>query len=118
MSINRNAVVESALAVLLLLGSSVRAMAQDTAPDLHMLLNLDLFSVQPPASSGAAIPDGRAAGTSMLEQIRTLSAMGYLDNGGQSGVRTSSMGHDAAPSPWSGGAVEQDQTPNQNGDPL
>lgn len=43
--------------------------AHDGAPDPRMLLNLDLFS------RGADTDSGNG---SMLEQIRTLQAMGYL----------------------------------------
>ncbi|HEY2107671.1 MAG TPA: hypothetical protein VGH29_17860 [Candidatus Binataceae bacterium] len=46
--------------------------AHDHAPDPTMLLNLDLF-----ASAGSQGPD--ATNTSMLEQIQTLRAMGYLN---------------------------------------
>jgi len=56
-----------------------RASAQDAPPDLRMLMNLDLF--EPRASQGA---NGAAAASpaddSMLDQIRTLDAMGYLGN--------------------------------------
>jgi|HubBroStandDraft_2_1064218.scaffolds.fasta_scaffold1622147_2 hypothetical protein len=46
--------------------------AHDHAPDPTMLLNLDLF-----ASGGSRGSDG--TNTSMLEQIQTLRAMGYLN---------------------------------------
>ena len=46
--------------------------AYDHAPDPTMLLNLDLF-----AAGGSQGPGG--TNTSMLEQIQTLRAMGYLN---------------------------------------
>lgn len=48
--------------------------ANDHAPDPTMLLNLDLFA------SGSNQNPG-ADNTSMLEQIQTLRAMGYLNGG-------------------------------------
>jgi len=46
--------------------------AQSHAPDPRMLLDLDLFA---PANN-----EGGPAQNSMLDQIRTLRAMGYLNN--------------------------------------
>ncbi len=46
--------------------------AHDHAPDPTMLLNLDLFA----SGSGQ---DSGGTNTSMLEQIQTLRAMGYLN---------------------------------------
>jgi hypothetical protein len=48
--------------------------AQEGAPDPRMLLNLDLFAS---ASNQTAPADG--ASYSMLDQIQTLRAMGYLN---------------------------------------
>lgn len=48
--------------------------AQEQPPDPTMLLNLDLFA-SPSDSAGPAAHGGAG---SMLDQIRTLSAMGYL----------------------------------------
>lgn len=61
-----------------LLGSVSAAEAQQPPPDLNMLLNLDLFGA--PASEPN--PDAASPDASMLDQIRTLDAMGYLSDGG------------------------------------
>ena len=63
----------------LALGQAPAARAQDEAPDLRMLLNLDLFG----RSQEERAPDQRAdpqasAAPSMLDQIQMLRAMGYL----------------------------------------
>jgi hypothetical protein len=53
--------------------------AQDSnPPDLQMLLNLDLFRPQ----SQQSMPEtpGAASSDSILDQIRTLNALGYLGN--------------------------------------
>src|SRR5579862_1360698 len=57
-----------------------RASAQDAPPDLRMLMNLDLF--EPRANQGANGAAAAASPTddSLLDQIRTLDAMGYLGN--------------------------------------
>ncbi len=60
-------------------GETRRTWAQEPPPDLHMLMNLDLFEPR------HDIPQGAAAATSpdddsMLDQIRTLDKMGYLGN--------------------------------------
>lgn len=73
------------VAAIVLIGTTVvcgetrRTRAQEPPPDLHMLMNLDLFE---PRHNN---PQGAAAGTSpaddsMLDQIRTLDKMGYLGN--------------------------------------
>jgi len=59
-------------AAIFLLGTRV-SWAHDGAPDPRMLLNLDLFG----AASGN---NSSGAQNSMLEQIQTLRAMGYLSN--------------------------------------
>jgi len=58
------------------------ASAQDTTPDLRMLMNLDLFEPRANGANGAPAPAaaGAPADDSMLNQIRTLDAMGYLGN--------------------------------------
>jgi hypothetical protein len=50
--------------------------AQDQPPDLQMLLNLDLFgkAAGGEPAAGESAPDP----SSLLDQIRTLDAMGYL----------------------------------------
>jgi hypothetical protein len=56
------------------LGKAAVARAQDETPDLRMLLNLDLFGR---SQEQRANPQASPA-PSMLEQIQTLRAMGYL----------------------------------------
>jgi hypothetical protein len=51
------------------------AAAQDQPPNLRMLLNLDLFAAHPPNTNGAQAPGND---DSMVDQIRTLNALGYL----------------------------------------
>ena len=57
-----------------------RASAQDAPPDLRMLMNLDLFEPRHNGAQGAPAPAGSPTDDSMLDQIRTLDAMGYLGN--------------------------------------
>jgi hypothetical protein len=52
--------------------------AQDSAPpDLHMLLDLDLFRSLQRGEKGW---EGSSSNDSTLDQIRTLNALGYLGN--------------------------------------
>ena len=73
-------------AIVLLIGTTVvcgetrRTWAQDPPPDLHMLMNLDLFEPRHNSPQGAAPPATSPADDSMLDQIRTLDKMGYLGN--------------------------------------
>lgn len=53
------------------------ASAADNPPDINMLLNLDLFG-----ASRADSPADTNQSASMLDQIRTLDAMGFLDGAG------------------------------------
>lgn len=63
----------SAMFLALLISSAPAAQAQnDQPPDLNMLLNLDLFKPNPNAATQSG-GDG-----SMLDQIQTLNALGYL----------------------------------------
>jgi hypothetical protein len=68
------------IASMLLVGKGRPVAAQEKAPDLRMLLNLDLFDAQSADSSAVAPTDADSAGMglSMLDQIRALNAMGYL----------------------------------------
>ena len=61
-------------------GETRRTWAQDPPPDLHMLMNLDLFEPRHNNPQGAAPPATSPADDSMLDQIRTLDKMGYLGN--------------------------------------
>ena len=97
------------LASMLLIGKGRRVEAEEQAPDLRMLLNLDLFGTQPTDGSADAEDPGTAP--SMLDQIRALNAMGDL--GGAPGdqppaTSTGASGAPEAPTerPW--------QDPSQN----
>ncbi len=71
----------SAMLLAVLLSSAPPAQAQtqnDSPPDLHMLLDLDLFKPNP----NAAAQNSAGGDGSMLEQIQTLSALGYLGPNG------------------------------------
>ncbi|MGA8644304.1 MAG: hypothetical protein WB650_20545 [Candidatus Binatus sp.] len=78
------------MAALVLIGTMVvcgearRASAQDATheapPDLRMLMNLDLFEPRHNNAQGAPAAAASPSDDSMLDQIRTLDAMGYLGN--------------------------------------
>jgi len=72
----RNLVVIGLLAGALILPATRKVEAQESPPDLRILLNLDLFKSPPP--SDAQSGQGQGTGDSMLDQIRALNAMGYL----------------------------------------
>jgi len=95
------------LASMLLLGKSRWVAAQEQAPDLRMLLNLDLFGAQPSGSpaNAPANPNNSGTGPSMLEQIRALNAMGFL-GGAKTGQPAS------APAPADNGGAPRN--PPQN----
>ena len=61
-------------------GETRRTRAQEPPPDLHMLMNLDLF--EPRHNQPQAAPPSAASSSddSLLDQIRTLDSMGYLGN--------------------------------------
>ena len=65
-----------------LCGETRRTWAQEPPPDLHMLMNLDLFEPRHTNPQGAAAPATSPTDDSMLDQIRTLDAIGYLGNPG------------------------------------
>jgi hypothetical protein len=99
------------LASMLLLGKSRWVAAQEQAPDLRMLLNLDLFGAQPSGSPAnvPANPNDSGTGPSMLEQIRALNAMGF-----RGGAKTGQPA--AAPAPAGNGSAPRNspQNPPQN----
>ena len=77
------------VAAMVLIGTTVvcgetgRASAQyEPPPDLRMLMNLDLFEPRHNNAQGAPAPAASPGDDSMLDQIRTLDAMGYLGNHG------------------------------------
>ena len=61
-------------------GETPRTWAQEPPPDLHMLMNLDLFEPRHNRPQGAAAPATSQADDSLLDQIRALDSMGYLGN--------------------------------------
>jgi hypothetical protein len=61
-------------------GETRRTRAQEPPPDLHMLMNLDLFEPRHNSPQGAATSATSPTDDSLLDQIRTLDAMGYLGN--------------------------------------
>src|SRR5713101_1640231 len=83
-----------ACAAVLSAGDGSHAAAQDEAPDLRMLLNLDLFG------RSQERPMGASPQASMLEQIRALRAMGYLGGANQTTATATNP-----PPPGSGGNV-------------
>ena len=74
------------VAAIVLIGTTVvcgetrLARAQEPPPDLHMLMNLDLFEPRHNNPQGAAAPAASPTDDSLLDQIRTLDKMGYLGN--------------------------------------
>src|ERR1700722_11723667 len=74
------------VAAIVLIGTTVvcgetrRTWAQEPPPDLHMLMNLDLFEPRRNNLQGAAAPATSPTDDSLLDQIRTLDKMGYLGN--------------------------------------
>ena len=99
------------LVSMLIVGKSRRVEAQEKAPDLRMLLNLDLFGAQP-SGSNADEPsdDGNSAkGPSLLDQIRALNSMGYLGGkpGGESPVLAPGGGAPPSPADDDEGEVPQ-----------
>lgn len=85
-----------------------QAAAQDDQPDFRMLMNLDLFASPPSELKGAPeTKDAPAPGSddSMLEQIRALSAMGYLGDNPDS-ARTAGPGNAAGDRAPAGPSIE------------
>ncbi|MGA9723678.1 MAG: hypothetical protein WBQ86_14560 [Candidatus Binatus sp.] len=81
MKLRRKATAIMLSAAMLVGTETGRISAQDTTPDLRMLMNLDLFEPRTNEAKGA--PSSAASSSpptddSMLTQIRTLDAMGYL----------------------------------------
>lgn len=58
--------------------ASAQNATQEAPPDLRMLMNLDLFEPSHNSAQGAPAPAASPGDDSMLDQIRTLDAMGYL----------------------------------------
>ena len=87
--------------------------AQDDPPDFRMLMNLDLFAPRPgDVPAAPEIKDAPApADDSMLDQIRALSAMGYLGgNHNPAGyVAPGNLGGEPAPSSAPAEGIEGEQ---------
>ena len=80
MKLRRKAAAIMLVTVMLVGTETGRTPAQDSAPDLKMLMNLDLFEPRHNDAKYAAEPAASPNDDSMLEQIRTLDQMGYLGN--------------------------------------
>jgi hypothetical protein len=94
MKLRRKVVAILLIGTMVVCGETRQAQAQDAPPDFRMLLNLDLFEPRPSdEAKSAAAPAASATDDSMLDQIRTLDAMGYLGNhkGDGNGTNASRM---------------------------
>ncbi len=83
MPFGRNLITTMSLAAAIVLLGARAPGAQEQPPDPRMLLNLDLFAS--PSGGNPAGPAAPGGAGSMLDQIRTLTAMGYLGGHGQGG---------------------------------
>jgi hypothetical protein len=95
-------------------GETRRALAQDSPPDLRMLMNMDLFEPRNNGAKGSPAPASSPGDDSMLDQIRTLDAMGYLGhhgdasgNGAPAPAAAMEAPESAPPAPESAGAPPQ-----------
>jgi hypothetical protein len=98
MRTGRSLAVIALAATALVMGSSkpgAQEQPSPTPPDLRMLLNLDLFKPQP-SDPGNGAPEQRS-NASMLDQIRALKAMGYLQANPQANPETNSDDTASAP---------------------
>jgi hypothetical protein len=84
MNLRRKVAAIVLIATMLMCGETRRASAQnaphEAPPDLRMLMNLDLFAPRHNNAQDAPAPAASPGDDSMLDQIRTLDAMGYLGN--------------------------------------
>jgi hypothetical protein len=84
MKLRRKVAAIVLIGTMVVCGETRRALAQNAAheapPDLRMLMNLDLFEPRHNNAQGAEAPAASPTDDSMLDQIRTLDAMGYLGN--------------------------------------
>ena len=81
MKLRRKVAAIVLIGTMVVCGETRRASAQDARRrDLRMLMNLDLFEPRHNNAQGAPAPAASPADDSMLDQIRTLDAMGYLGN--------------------------------------
>jgi hypothetical protein len=80
MKLRRRVAAIVLIGAMVVCGEAGMASTQDTPPDLRMLMNLDLFEPRQNRAKAAASPAAAPSDDSMLDQIRTLDAMGYLGN--------------------------------------
>jgi hypothetical protein len=84
MKLRRKVAAIVLIGTMVVCGETRRASAQNSAndapPDLRMLMNLDLFEPRHNNAQDATAPAESPTDDSMLDQIRTLDAMGYLGN--------------------------------------
>ncbi len=84
MNLRRKVAALVLIGTMVVCGETRRASAQDATheapPDLRMLMNLDLFEPRHNNAQGAPAAAASPGDDSMLDQIRTLDAMGYLGN--------------------------------------
>ena len=84
MNLRRKVAAIVLIGTMVVCGETGRASAQSSTneapPDLRMLMNLDLFEPRHDNAQGAPAPAASPGDDSMLDQIRTLDAMGYLGN--------------------------------------
>lgn len=90
----------------MLAGAEATTSAEGASPDLRMLMNLDLFEPRPNVGGGPnSAPANAPADDSMLDQIRTLDAMGYLGRHASSGGGAAGEGIKNAPRPGASGSA-------------
>ena len=84
MKLHRKVAAIVLVGTMMVCGETRRASAQNATheapPDLRMLMNLDLFEPRHNSAQAAPAPAASPGDDSMLDQIRTLDAMGYLGN--------------------------------------
>ena len=108
-----------------LCGETGRALAQDPPPDLRMLMNMDLFEPRNNGAKGSAAPASSPGDDSMLDQIRTLDAMGYLGNhrdananGAPAPAAAMEAPESLPPPPDSAGAPQQSDLNENENEPM
>ena len=86
-----------------------------------MLMNMDLFEPRNNGAKGSPAPASSPGDDSMLDQIRTLDAMGYLGhhgdangNGAPAPAAAMEAPESAPPAPESAGAPQSDLNENDN----
>ena len=107
-------------------GETRRVLAQESPPDLRMLMNMDLFEPRNNGAKGSPAPASSPGDDSMLDQIRTLDAMGYLGNHGDAANGNGASAPRAAmeapasalPAPESAGAPPQSDVDENENEPV